>query len=455
MAFFDDIGKKISQVGQSAAGKTRDTADLFKLKGEISDEEKKIESAYAEIGKLYYSLHSESYEPQFEGLIAGVKESIVNIETRRAQIQTIKKLTTCSKCGAEIPNENKFCTVCGTPRVLNPGDNICATCGKLVEAGNRFCIYCGTPVNVPDEVPPVGPVAVATETPEAPAAPVVPEVPAIPEAPVAPVVPEVPAIPEAPVVPVVPEVPAVFEVPAAPVVPEVPAVFEVPAAPVVPEVPAIPEAPAAPVVPTVAPDDEPTVSFASVETAPAAKLCKNCGNPVKEGNRFCIYCGAPVASVEVPADPFVDGLTVSADFVATAEPEISEVIEAPSSVKSEVCESSADYIATIGEDEATVSLGAKALNFTDPFAESGPFAPAKSVEDCSEETVGLNFVSSVYESDDDDLSVSCAPKTTSNLVAPLVLRTSYPEPSGSVDHEDSGHINPIPHAIDMFSEILE
>lgn len=46
MAFFDDLGKKITQTGQGVVQKTKDTAETIKLNGMISDEEKNIVNFY-------------------------------------------------------------------------------------------------------------------------------------------------------------------------------------------------------------------------------------------------------------------------------------------------------------------------------------------------------------------------------------------------------------------------
>ncbi len=227
MAFFDDISKKISEVSQSAAGKTRDTADLFKLKGEISDEEKKLTSLYAEIGKLYCTLHSEDFEAQFQGLMAGVKETINGIADRQAQIQRIKKISICSNCGAEVSLENRYCIVCGAPRVMNPNNTTCVNCGKIIEEGNRFCIYCGTPASNGQVVsaPSPGPIYA---TPAAPTAPVAPVGGYAPVTPVAPVETPVPAAPVAPTEVSAPVAPVEY-VPVAPAnVPSVPDGVNVP-----------------------------------------------------------------------------------------------------------------------------------------------------------------------------------------------------------------------------------
>ena len=48
--FFDDLGRKISQAGQSAVQKTKEMTDIVKLNSSIADEEKKIRNSYVEIG---------------------------------------------------------------------------------------------------------------------------------------------------------------------------------------------------------------------------------------------------------------------------------------------------------------------------------------------------------------------------------------------------------------------
>ena len=75
MAFFDELGKKISQTSQGVVQKTKDAAETLKINGLISDEEKRINALFVEIGKKYFELHSESFEPDFENMINGIKDA--------------------------------------------------------------------------------------------------------------------------------------------------------------------------------------------------------------------------------------------------------------------------------------------------------------------------------------------------------------------------------------------
>jgi tetratricopeptide (TPR) repeat protein len=47
-------------------------------------------------------------------------------------------VTTCPKCGAEVPEGDSFCGVCG--HRLTPA---CSQCGATVKEGNKFCTECG------------------------------------------------------------------------------------------------------------------------------------------------------------------------------------------------------------------------------------------------------------------------------------------------------------------------
>lgn len=115
MAFFDELGKKISQAGQSAVQKGKELADIAKLNSAVYDEEKKIDDNYREIGKLYASLHGEDPDVDFAALIAAIHESENKIVELKQQIKDIKGVVCCEKCGAEVSSNAAFCSSCGAP----------------------------------------------------------------------------------------------------------------------------------------------------------------------------------------------------------------------------------------------------------------------------------------------------------------------------------------------------
>ena len=271
MAFWSDLGKKISDTTQSVVEKTKTSTDTLRLNGLISDEERNVQRIYAEIGRKYMELHGADGDPDFAGLMQEYQTSKAKMEEYRSQIRRNKHLLICAGCGAEIPETVLYCTRCGAENPVGkrlaeeqrqreeaeraareadlqaaavpqtePQPEFCARCGQPRTAGAMFCTFCGAQF-----VPPVAaaPAPVAPAAPEAPA----PESPA-PEAAPAPVAPEAPA----------PESPAPEAAPA-------------PAAPEL-ELPPAEEKPAAP--------------------AASSEVCPKCGAARIAGNRFCVQCGA-------------------------------------------------------------------------------------------------------------------------------------------------------------------
>lgn len=153
MAFFDDLGKKITNAGQSTVKKTQEFASVSKLNGQISEEERNQNKLYYQIGKLYFSKHQNDCEDEFVLMIRNIIESEARIKEYRHEIAVIKGIVVCPKCGAENEVGSAFCTACGEaiPReAAMVDDNMvkCSSCGQFVSKGVRFCTSCGKPLDM-------------------------------------------------------------------------------------------------------------------------------------------------------------------------------------------------------------------------------------------------------------------------------------------------------------------
>lgn len=154
MAFFDNVGKKLSQAGQGALQKTKEMADIARLNSLIADEEKRLNNNYYQIGKLYAQLHSADCEDCFTTYISAVNESLKKTDDLKAELQALRAVAKCPNCGAEVPISSMFCNACGTAMpnaadktVTQPADSVkCNNCGAFVNKNMRFCTSCGTPM---------------------------------------------------------------------------------------------------------------------------------------------------------------------------------------------------------------------------------------------------------------------------------------------------------------------
>ncbi len=150
MALFEKIGDKISSAGKDVAKKTKEIADITKINLQISNEEDNIKNLYNEIGKLYYEVHKNSPDAKMAVLCASITESINKIDLSKKQIQIIKGIIRCPKCGAENADSSAFCGTCGyknsiTPEVIedNTTKSKCPNCGEVFDGTGSFCSNCG------------------------------------------------------------------------------------------------------------------------------------------------------------------------------------------------------------------------------------------------------------------------------------------------------------------------
>lgn len=154
MAFFDELSKKISQTSQGVVQKTKDTAEILKLNSAISDEEKKINSFYTELGKAYFEKYCDSCEEDFQNTITSIKESQAKIEQFSEQVKKLKGIVRCPNCNNDVQYGSPFCNSCGTKLETEKpapsvADKKCAKCGAPLSENSAFCTRCGTKVEQP------------------------------------------------------------------------------------------------------------------------------------------------------------------------------------------------------------------------------------------------------------------------------------------------------------------
>ena len=153
MAFFEQVGKKLSQAGQDVAQTTKNFAAINKLNSLIAEEQEKIEGCYSEIGRIYFESFAETPEECLVELVSAVKMSLSEIEKYNVQIKEIKGITNCPSCGAEVPYTSAFCNLCGSKmpvrikeEIIPEGSIKCQKCSNILPEGFKFCTFCGTAV---------------------------------------------------------------------------------------------------------------------------------------------------------------------------------------------------------------------------------------------------------------------------------------------------------------------
>lgn len=154
MAFFEKIGKGLSDAGKNVAQQTQNLADITRLNNAISEKERKISQLFLAIGKSYYEEHKDDHVAEELEKIAEINALYAEIFENREKVKQIRGVVKCEVCGADVPLNASFCNGCGnkvdrdkTAKIDTKADCICPACHAVVGNSNLFCNHCGAKIN--------------------------------------------------------------------------------------------------------------------------------------------------------------------------------------------------------------------------------------------------------------------------------------------------------------------
>ena len=91
MAFsFDDLREKVTDLAQSGVAKSKQLAEIAKLKTSNMGEEDTIKKAYLELGRLYYAERGAAPEGAFAAACGRLSQAKAAIESNTARIAELK-----------------------------------------------------------------------------------------------------------------------------------------------------------------------------------------------------------------------------------------------------------------------------------------------------------------------------------------------------------------------------
>lgn len=162
MAFFENIGKKVSEAAQAAAKKSSELVEVTKLNSSINLEEDKIGKIHEQIGKIMYDKFTAGEEifPEVNELCAEIRVRGETVNELKLKILEVKNLRICDQCGTELERNIAFCSKCGAKQEpLKPSgeteedteegkasSSFCPSCGATVDKGTAFCSKCGAKI---------------------------------------------------------------------------------------------------------------------------------------------------------------------------------------------------------------------------------------------------------------------------------------------------------------------
>ena len=113
MAFFEDLGKKISDGLDGVSNQAKNLTDQVRLSTAVSEKEKQVNALYTAIGQAYYAAHSNDADPAYAE-VAEITALLEEIRVLKEDLLKRKGIATCPACGAELATGSAFCPKCGT-----------------------------------------------------------------------------------------------------------------------------------------------------------------------------------------------------------------------------------------------------------------------------------------------------------------------------------------------------
>lgn len=152
MDFLNEFSKRFTSVARSVTEKSKESAEVTRLNGEVRAAQEALELLYARYGRLCYLRLAGGGDAQAEEALAvRIRAGELQLEELTRQRDAAREFKRCPGCGAVHPREAKFCSACGKrlPDEVPKSEPViegeyCPSCGALREGGEPRCPVCGT-----------------------------------------------------------------------------------------------------------------------------------------------------------------------------------------------------------------------------------------------------------------------------------------------------------------------
>ena len=119
----DDVAAKAGSLAKTAVKKTGEAAEAAKLTLALKSEQKKLDSLFTVLGKLFYEqTKGTDVRAQIVAQIMEIEEQKQIIDDLKATMIENSGKIICDSCGKEIDLEHPFCPECGKkiePKLLH------------------------------------------------------------------------------------------------------------------------------------------------------------------------------------------------------------------------------------------------------------------------------------------------------------------------------------------------
>ncbi len=115
MAFFDDLSRTVTKLGQDVSQKTQTFTDGVKISSQINDQKKSLSKLYEDLGRIAIEDSAFCATERAQRFVAMIQEGEARLKDLERQQSVNKGEVQCENCKAFVPAGNAFCQNCGAP----------------------------------------------------------------------------------------------------------------------------------------------------------------------------------------------------------------------------------------------------------------------------------------------------------------------------------------------------
>ena len=115
--FFGSLGETLTKTAKELSGRAEEFYETQRLKNKISGEERQIEKAMADLGRIIYKRYKKEIpvDDAQKALCEQIDQRMEQIEKYKTDISElkVKNKRFCPSCGSPLAKDDAFCSQCG------------------------------------------------------------------------------------------------------------------------------------------------------------------------------------------------------------------------------------------------------------------------------------------------------------------------------------------------------
>ena len=138
--FFGTLGETLTKTARELSGRAEEVYETQRLRNKISGEERQINKAMADLGKIIYKRYRDGVpvDEEEKAICEQIDDRMAQVDKYKEEMDGVKGNRFCPSCGNPIGRNDAFCSRCGAACPIpepeeEAGDTVDGTAEEIYE----------------------------------------------------------------------------------------------------------------------------------------------------------------------------------------------------------------------------------------------------------------------------------------------------------------------------------